>query len=858
MFAHISNRYLSDTMRRMLLALLAIVCAALFAAMPAQAQVDRNCNEEGGHAKYSISVEDIGSDRITLVSTNLNDDIINRAGIYVDAPGPIAFDLCGELDLFSGSSSTVATGFSPNTEYRIKVHLSKRNDLICDISNIVTFTTIAGSQATATATAGSQATPSPNSVALSCRNIRATPTPSPTSAPAATPTPTSIPPAPVAPSGLATSGITQTSIALTWTKSPGATGYDVRAGTSGSWTRLGDVATYTFTGLSADTSYTMQVRAFNSGGSSAAASIANTTLPNAPAPPSGLTVTRATQTQLTLSWTKSAGATAYSIQVDSGTATAIGNVSSTIVTSLSAGTEYALNVFASNAGGSSAAASVTASTLPAVPTGLSTSSITQTAITLNWTKSSGASGYDVRGGTHTAWTNAGDVATYAFSGLTANTQYSLEVRAKNSAGSTAAASVASRTLAAQGLASPSGVATSGITTTSITLNWTKVSAATTYEVNGGALTGWTDAGDVATYTFSGLSADSFYNLQVRAKNATLTSPAVTIPESTLPTSVSPPSNVRTTNITDSEIVLLWSDPIESQSFTIQSAYTYQILGGMIKTWTDVGDVLKFMFEGLDPVTEYNLRVRRVNRGVLSPTVATSAWTLALGNPNTSARPSGGTSGASGSSGSGSDSAAIDATPSGPAFRCSEEQKALFTVSPQPNNLNIQCVDARGVGNAAVIERGVVLGVDVWGWVPYDFEVCFRRAGDLVFLDAAFAPRVQTRVLIYIRSGMTCALLNRTGTVVLVNTSWDQYPVLTQEPPSAPAATPFPTTFEDCMVTTNAALNFRQTPSGKVQFVVPAKVTLTVYKIQENWVLADFYGYKGWLHSDFLILRGDCS
>ena len=676
---------------------------------------------------------------------------------------------------------------------------------------------------------------------------------------AASATARTLPNPPAAPTGLSASGITKTAMTLNWTKSPGAASYEVRPRNSGSWTSIGDVATYTFTDLSAGTKYTMQVRALNTGGSSAAASLAATTLPNPPAAPTGLTVSSATQTQLTLSWTKSTGATAYSIQIDSGTATAIGNVASTIVTGLSAGTEYTLKVFASNAGGSSAAASLTAITLPAVPTGLSSSGITQTSITLNWTKSSGASSYDVRGGTLTAWTNAGDVATYTFSGLTANTQYSLEVRAKNSAGSTDGASVASRTLAAQGLASPSSVSASGITTTSITLNWTKVSAATTYEVNGGALTGWTDAGDVSAYTFSGLTADTSYNLQVRAKNATLTSPAVTIVESTLPTTVNPPSNVRTTNITDSEIVLIWSDPIVSQSFTIQSAYTYQVRGGMIKVWTDVGNVLKFMFEGLDPATEYNLRVRRVNRGVWSPTVITSAWTLSSSLPSTSASPSG----------SRSDSATIDgATRSGPVLNCNDEQKALIYVSPRPHDLHVQCVGPAGVAKQDLIDRGVVIGIDVWGWVRGITQVCFKQTGDLVFNDSALVPHQPVDVIGYYNdSGWLCYDVDRAGAVILLRTKSTQHSraVNAAAPENAPSATLAPVSTpapsadatSDCKATLTATLNFRDSPGGGIMLTLPELVTLSVYDKQGDWIQVDFYGIRGWVASAYTRQVGNC-
>lgn len=104
MYAHISNQYLSDATRGSLLALLTIVFAAVFAAMPTQAQEDGDCNEDGGHAKYSITVVGIASDRITLVSSNINTNTITRGDVHIDAPGPLSFRQCGEIDVFNSNT----------------------------------------------------------------------------------------------------------------------------------------------------------------------------------------------------------------------------------------------------------------------------------------------------------------------------------------------------------------------------------------------------------------------------------------------------------------------------------------------------------------------------------------------------------------------------------------------------------------------------------------------------------------------------------------------------------------------------------------------------------------------------------
>ena len=115
-------------------------------------------------------------------------------------------------------------------------------------------------------------TPKPTTVTVT---PTPTPTPTVTVAPTATPTPTPTPTptstsisAPSAPTGLNKSDVTQTSFTLTWTAVTGATGYKVYKDS----VLYADNVTGTskaITGLTAGTTYSMQVSAVNSAGESA-------------------------------------------------------------------------------------------------------------------------------------------------------------------------------------------------------------------------------------------------------------------------------------------------------------------------------------------------------------------------------------------------------------------------------------------------------------------------------------------------------------------------------------------------------------------------------------------------------------
>jgi fibronectin type 3 domain-containing protein len=169
---------------------------------------------------------------------------------------------------------------------------------------------------------------------------------------------------PAIPSGLAaTPGNAQ--VALSWTASSGATGYNVKRGTTngGPYTQVGapTSTSYTDTSLTNGTTYYYVVSAINSAGESADSAQVNTT-PVAsvaiPATPSGLAATPG-NAQVALSWTASSGATGYKVKratASGGPYTQVGAPTSTSYTdtSLTNGTTYYYVVSAINSAGESA------------------------------------------------------------------------------------------------------------------------------------------------------------------------------------------------------------------------------------------------------------------------------------------------------------------------------------------------------------------------------------------------------------------------------------------------------------------------------------------------------------------------
>nr|MBA3971789.1 fibronectin type III domain-containing protein [Bacteroidota bacterium] len=235
------------------------------------------------------------------------------------------------------------------------------------------------------------------------------------------------------PAGLSTSSIAATTATLNWT-STGAASYNVRykASTSGVWiTSNVSVLTKAISGLTAGTAYEFQVASVCSSTliSAFSASKAFTTSAALCNVPAGLSTSSITTTTATLNWATT-GAASYNVRYKTSASAYWTTLTSTSLTKaisgLTAGTVYDFQVASVCSATSSSAYSAsitftTASATCSVPAGLSTSSITAAAATLNWT-STGAASYNVRykASTSGVWiTSNVSVLTKAISGLTA-------------------------------------------------------------------------------------------------------------------------------------------------------------------------------------------------------------------------------------------------------------------------------------------------------------------------------------------------------------------------------------------------------------------------------------------------------
>ena len=407
--------------------------------------------------------------------------------------------------------------------------------------------------------------------------------------------------------------ITYESFVASWVGGEGATSYryTLNGSTATPYSETSDSAS--FTGLSADTSYTLIVYGITDGGETSSSPVVLTTFSTPPTVPVVSTGSM-TYSSFMASWTGADRATSYSYTLNGSIMVpsednGLTNKSATFAT-LSASTEYTLVVSAVNNGGSTPSAPVQITTFRTPPTtpNISSSLITYQAFTASWTGGSGATSYSytLNGSPATPSTdNALAGKSVTFTGLYGSTDYVLVITAVNNGGQTSS-SVSITTLSEPAMALR--VSTTAITYQSFVASWTGGSGATsyTYTLNGSPITPSVDNGLASnSATFSALSAATSYTLVITAVNnggQTSSDPVVVTTFSTPPTALS----LSTASITYQSFVSSWTGGLGATS------YSYVLNG--IPTTPSLQTSNSATFASLTPATQYTLIVRATNNG----------------------------------------------------------------------------------------------------------------------------------------------------------------------------------------------------------------------------------------------------
>jgi chitodextrinase len=483
----------------------------------------------------------------------------------------------------------------------------------------------------------------------------------------ADPTPPTTPTAPAVPTGLTVSNVTTTSVTLSWAApaGSGAAGYYVYR--NGARVASATSTSYADSGLSASTSYSYQVAAFDNATpanvSALSAALAVTTIADTQAPtvPAGLTGSNTAAGGIALSWSASTdlpspGGTGvggyYVYRNGARVATVTGTSYSDSGLTLSTSYSYQVAAFdkatPANVSALSAALAVTTvadTQAPTLPAGLTASGITPNGVTLSWSASTdlpnpggtGVGGYYVyRNGARVATATG---TSYADSGLTAATAYSYQLAAFDKATpvnvSALSAALAVTTAAdTQAPTVPTGLAASNVATGSITLGW---SASTDLPNPGGTGVGgyYVSRNGVriasaagTSYTDLALTASTSYSYQVAAfdkatpVNVSALSVALAVTTAADTQAPTVPTGLAASIVASGNVTLSWSasTDLPNPGATGVGGYYVYRNGARVATVTGTG----YSDSGLAPSTGYSYQVAAFDKATPANVSALSA------------------------------------------------------------------------------------------------------------------------------------------------------------------------------------------------------------------------------------------
>jgi hypothetical protein len=227
---------------------------------------------------------------------------------------------------------------------------------------------------------------------------------------------------------------------------------------------------------------------------------------------------------------------------------------------------------------------------------------------------------------------------FIVTGLTVSTEYDFQVYGVNSAGNGSPSSIANGTTTIAAPGTPSGLVTGSVTQTTAPMSWTTPSSGGAvatytlqYRVTGA--TSWIQVTGLtsASYTITGLTASTSYDVQVAAVNAggssafTVTTTALTLVSApSLPGTPTAAAASASTNTTQS---LTWAAPTSGGTVA-----TYNVRYGAhpASSWTTLSGITgtSTTVAGLAAGSSYDYQVEAVNAGGNSGWTATTTATTA--------------------------------------------------------------------------------------------------------------------------------------------------------------------------------------------------------------------------------------
>ena len=332
-------------------------------------------------------------------------------------------------------------------------------------------------------------------------------------------------------------------------------------------------------------------------------------------------------TSLTLAWDKNASANGYVVEQYKGgkwiqiAKTSSNAVVSYTVSGLAADATYTFRVRAyKTAAGKTIYSEYTrlaAKTRIANVGTFKGSTVSDSAVKLDWSKNDKASGYIIeqyKGGKWTALATTKNNTTLSFTvkGLASATVYSFRIKSFRKAGGKIEYSEYASLKAATSFGNLSGLAVKSYTASTITLAWNKNASANGYVVEqykGGKWTqiAKTSSNATVTYAVNGLKADTTYTFRVRAyKTAAGKTIYSEYTRLAAKTRIAKVASFRVTGTTTSAVELSWNKNAKATGYIIE---TYRGGKWTVLATTKNNTTLTFTVKGLARNTTYSFRIK---------------------------------------------------------------------------------------------------------------------------------------------------------------------------------------------------------------------------------------------------------
>ena len=417
---------------------------------------------------------------------------------------------------------------------------------------------------------------------------------------------------PAAPTNLSASSVTATGATIDFT-GLNATSFTLYAASQSIGSINSPSTTFVLSGLTPNMLYPFTITATNANGTSTPSNILYvTTLPIAP---STVTISGATDTTLSMTFSAPPGNAAIAYYASIGSSS--GTYNNFTISGLNPNTTYTFNINAMNSAGTVVSPDFTATTVLSAPTGLTLVSSTTNTATFSFTGSVGATigtSYNIVSGGTMYGTASYPSTTIIASDLSSNTAYSFSLTATNVNGT----SVSSSSVSANTLPSPpTSIVANTLSDTAASVEF-MVSAGTlpisTYTVTSspGNITA---TGATSPVTIVGLLANTSYTFSVKATNvqgiSVASSASNPITTNALP---NPPTSLSGTSATASTITVGFTPPVG----TITS-YKYNAVdsSGNLYTNTFASPATSVVITGLGLGRSYTITLQTMNGSAIS-------------------------------------------------------------------------------------------------------------------------------------------------------------------------------------------------------------------------------------------------